>query len=662
MQAALPPISYRFAADANNRYKNPPAREQARTMGGDTPADQNSPTKVGKYDLRKVVGRGSIGVVYEGWDEVLQRIVAVKTLPLVELDTAFGQEKYQRFRREAQTAARLQHPNIAVTFDYGETSSLAYIVMEFIEGPSLRTLLEHTRVGIDQIRHIMDGLLAGLQHSHDQGVVHRDIKPANILFSKNGQIKITDFGIAHLEDSDLTQLGSQVGTPAYMSPEQVLGDPADARTDIYSAGVVLYEMLTGRRPFEGSTNSVMHKIVHSPPPMVSESTTAFTPTVDAVVAKVLAKDQKDRYQTASEFRDALDSSLQSVRVFTVPVAPEPEVDSTIVRGNARVMPEAAPATIPARRARVRRLTAAAVAASLALIGIIWWSVHKPAGRPAAPSSPIAGPERAASVVRQPLATAHGGPTQSAVIAPPTSAAKPPAELQSTGSNVRTGRSDLPAGLGTVAGRVPCSLVTVRIGDRNAVVVNGATALGETSWLEIQAIIRQSVAQLAPKAPVTWNVRRVDGPFCAIFDLLHPVAATTGPGLFVGVSGSGTDRSADKTTSGQVRAAMPGFAGTLILDAYSGDGMVHHLYPRSAAAPAFPAGTEVSVSLPEKAPDPRHNLLVAIASSTALLDPSRPADEPTAGYLKDLGDALARGRASGASVLADAAGIGADSTK
>ncbi len=192
-------------------------------------------------------------------------------------------------------------------------------------------MLEKGRFSIDQIRATMQGLLAGLQHSHSQGVVHRDVKPANIMFSKSREVKITDFGIARLDDSDLTQLGSQVGTPAYMSAEQVLGDKVDGRSDIYSAGVVLYEMLTGRRPFEGSTNSVMHKIVHLPAPRVSDLTPAFSPELDSVVATVLAKDPDRRYQTADAFWRALDEHLHE------PAPPAlllddtpPEAESTVV--------------------------------------------------------------------------------------------------------------------------------------------------------------------------------------------------------------------------------------------------------------------------------------------------------------------------------------------
>jgi hypothetical protein len=183
------------------------------------------------------------------------------------------------------------------------------------------------------------------------------------------------------------------------------------------------------------------------------------------------------------------------------------------------------------------------------------------------------------------------------------------------------------------------------------------------------MVRQSVAQLAPAAPVTWNVRRVEGPFCPIFDLIHPLASTTGQGLVISIAESSVGQSTDNTATGQIRVTMPGFPGVLIMDAYSADGLVHHLYPGGTVAQKLSAGAKVSVSLPDgpgmaskSAGDQRPSLLVGIASSTALLDSSRPANEPMAGYLKVLNDALARGRTSGASVLADAIGIGSDSSK
>ncbi|MBV8575729.1 MAG: serine/threonine protein kinase, partial [Acetobacteraceae bacterium] len=265
---------------------------------------------VGKYQLRIPIGRGAAGVVYDGWDPILARRVAIKLLPLTETGTG-SREQRSRFLREAQAAATLYHPNIVAIYDYGETESSAYIVMELVEGQSLEVRLgKAERPSVTETSAIMDGLLLGLQHSHERGVVHRDVKPANIILIDDGRVKITDFGSAHVETSDMTRLGSVLGTPAYMSPEQVLGERVDPRTDIYSAGVVLYQLLLGRRPFEGSTLSIMHKIINAPPALPRDLLAAVSPGIYAVLAKVLSKRPEDRYRSAAEFADALRETFQ----------------------------------------------------------------------------------------------------------------------------------------------------------------------------------------------------------------------------------------------------------------------------------------------------------------------------------------------------------------
>ncbi len=257
---------------------------------------------LGKYEVRTRIGRGAMGIVYEAWDPVIARKVAIKTLSLHDQelqDAAFR----SRFRGEAQAAGRLSDPNIVSVFDYGETEELAYIVMEYVEGTSLDTrLVPGQALPLAETAAIMEGLLAGLQHSHDRGVVHRDIKPSNIILTRSGRVKITDFGIAHLDSSGLTQTGTILGTPAYMSPEQITGERIDLRTDLYSAGVVLYRLLTGRRPFEGSTVSIMNHIVHTPPPRPSQvATTAIPAGLEAIVIKALAKRPEQRFRSAAEF-------------------------------------------------------------------------------------------------------------------------------------------------------------------------------------------------------------------------------------------------------------------------------------------------------------------------------------------------------------------------
>src|ERR1700722_14975262 len=207
---------------------------------------------LGKYQIRGVLGRGAMGTVYDGWDPVIGRRVAIKTVGLLDNADAEAREGLARFKNEAQAAGRLSHRNIVSVYDYGESDENAYIVMEFVEGQSLKQCLDAgQRFPLAETVRIMEHLLAGLQYSHDQGVMHRDIKPGNVILAKDGQVKLADFGIARIESSAMTMIGTVLGTPAYMSPEQLMGQPTDRRTDIYSAGVLLYQLLTGVRPFEG---------------------------------------------------------------------------------------------------------------------------------------------------------------------------------------------------------------------------------------------------------------------------------------------------------------------------------------------------------------------------------------------------------------------------
>ncbi len=244
-----------------------------------------------------------MGTVYEGWDPIIARRVAIKTVRLPDSADPETEEALARFRREAQAAGRLTHPNIVGVFDYGETNDLAYIVMEFVDGPPLKTLLDkQERFALADTIRVMEDLLAGLQFSHERGVVHRDIKPANVMLTSAGQAKIADFGIARIESSSMTQAGTVLGTPAYMSPEQFMGQVVDARTDIYSSGVLLYQLLTGERPFEGGMSAIMHKALNTEPPAPSQLSVTAPPAFDAVVRRAMAKRPEDRYPVGQRLR------------------------------------------------------------------------------------------------------------------------------------------------------------------------------------------------------------------------------------------------------------------------------------------------------------------------------------------------------------------------
>ncbi|MFF7637117.1 protein kinase [Kitasatospora sp. NPDC008050] len=271
----------------------------------------------GRYVLQRLLGEGGMASVHLAYDNVLGRNVAVKTL-----HTELGREQSfrERFRREAQAVARLQHPNIVAVHDTGEEvapdgATTPYIVMEYVEGHSLRDVLnqaiaEHGAMPADQALKITSAVLAALDTSHDQGLVHRDIKPGNVMVNTKGEVKVMDFGIARAMQSgvtSMTQTGMVVGTPQYLSPEQALGKSVDARSDLYSVGCMLFELLTGRLPFDGdSPFSIAYKHVQEQPPAPSTVNRAVTPAVDALVARSLRKDPSHRFPTAQTMRDEVE--------------------------------------------------------------------------------------------------------------------------------------------------------------------------------------------------------------------------------------------------------------------------------------------------------------------------------------------------------------------
>ncbi|WP_083974971.1 protein kinase domain-containing protein [Kitasatospora mediocidica] len=271
----------------------------------------------GRYVLQNLLGQGGMASVHLAYDTVLDRQVAVKTL-----HTELGREQSfrERFRREAQAVARLQHTNIVSVFDSGEEvapdgATTPYIVMEYVEGPSLRDVLnqaiaEHGAMPTEQALKITAAVLAALDTSHDQGLVHRDIKPGNVMVNTKGIVKVMDFGIARAMQSgvtSMTQTGMVVGTPQYLSPEQALGKSVDARSDLYSVGCMLFELLTGQLPFDGdSPFSIAYKHVQEEPPAPSTLNRAVTPAVDALVARALRKDPGHRFPTAESMREEVE--------------------------------------------------------------------------------------------------------------------------------------------------------------------------------------------------------------------------------------------------------------------------------------------------------------------------------------------------------------------
>ncbi|HEX6828487.1 MAG TPA: protein kinase, partial [Burkholderiales bacterium] len=266
---------------------------------------------IGKYEVQGRIGEGGVALVYQAYDPVIQRTVALKAVTKKLLAPAERDFILERFRREAQAAGRLIHPNIVAAFEYDEDAEFAFIAMEFVIGDTLdRHLQRNPRPDPIWVREFASQLLDALEYSHSHGVVHRDIKPANILVMKEGRIKVSDFGIARIETSATTQGSEWVGTPNYMSPEQFQAQMADHRSDIYAAGVIVYEMLAGRRPFRGDTAEVMRQVVQVMPHPPSEYNADVPGAADDAVLKALAKRPGDRWQSAHEFALAFEQALE----------------------------------------------------------------------------------------------------------------------------------------------------------------------------------------------------------------------------------------------------------------------------------------------------------------------------------------------------------------
>jgi CHASE2 domain-containing sensor protein/predicted Ser/Thr protein kinase len=264
-------------------------------------------SRFGRYEVERHLGRGGMGDVYLVRDIVINRHAALKTIrPETDLDPGEVIEMRQRFYREAQTAGKLTHPNIVTIYDVGEDLGMSYIVMEFVEGSTLAQWMKQQRFTVPQIKHVVFNAAMGLDYAHEHGVFHRDVKPDNVMVSKTGLVKVMDFGIARVVESTLTRTGNVIGTPAYMSPEQVSGQKIDARSDVFSLGVILYELLTGKKPFTGETiPSLMLAIARAEVTQASRVDAHVDASWDDVLRRALAKNPDERFATAKQLAEAV---------------------------------------------------------------------------------------------------------------------------------------------------------------------------------------------------------------------------------------------------------------------------------------------------------------------------------------------------------------------
>ena len=265
---------------------------------------------LGRYTIKGTLGQGAMGLVYDGLDPKLNRRVAIKTILTRKLSPDAAKMATVRFQREVRAVARLNHGNIVQVYDFGTEGDLAYIVMEFIEGKELKDYLDGAeRFDLKRVYAVMTQLLDALHFAHEAKIIHRDVKPANVMITKAGQAKLADFGVARFTEPDSEQMeatraGTIVGTPSYMAPEQIQGQPLDRRCDIFSAGIILYQLLTWQKPFTGSQWELAKNIIEDDPVWPSRLMD-IPPDLDRVVARALAKQAERRYATAGQFAEAI---------------------------------------------------------------------------------------------------------------------------------------------------------------------------------------------------------------------------------------------------------------------------------------------------------------------------------------------------------------------
>jgi serine/threonine-protein kinase len=646
--------------------------------------DPSLPASLGKYEIRGLLGRGAMGVVYDGWDPDIGRRVAIKTVRLADTGDPETQEALTRFKREAQAAGRLTHPNIVGIYDYGETGETAFIVMEFVAGRSLKTMLDGgERPALAEAVRIVDQVLAGLQYSHEHGVVHRDIKPGNVMVGADGQVKISDFGIAMIESSSMTAAGGLIGTPAYMSPEQFMGELADARTDVYSAGVLLYQLLAGERPFQGSFTVIMHKVMNTAPPPPSSLEAAPPAMFDAVVERAIARRPEDRFPSAAAFARALRAALGAT-----PTTESFDAEATLLlppsAARPATVPSLAPIAVlppvaPTGQSRIRAVMAAGLGlAALASVAALLWLGTRPPSSPQAPpeAGPTATPPGAtapAEVAAPPAAPAAAPPAVPPAATPPAApVAAPPAVPEAAAPASGMPEAAPPAvappapaqapvsldpavtrlALAAIARTAPCALAHFTVTADGQVTATGPVGAGQP-----EAVLRAAVQSAIHGAPLAWAMRPVDGPYCGVLDLLRPLAQADGPALGLDLRDGRW-----RLTEGDAilpELTLPDFPAYVRLDYVSHDGSVVHLLPAAGGqqapfAPRQPlAPGDPAKGVGEVAPPFGSDLIIAIVSSAPLFPPGQPAAGTLAAYVPALGEALAAAEASGARVAARA---------
>jgi serine/threonine-protein kinase len=417
------------------------ARSQASSF---LSTDTHPSLRFGRYVVARELGRGGMGIVYEAIDPQIGRHLAIKIINFQAFTTVEETAVLrERLFREARSAGALSHPGIVVIYDVGEDEQMAYIAMELVDGPSLHQILASgERLDPAEVLDILRQAAAALDHAHKCGIVHRDIKPANIMLHQKSQVKIADFGIAKITfEPKYTMTGTSMGTPDYMSPEQIEAQPTDGRSDQFSLAVVAYELLTGATPFQGgSFAAVLHRIVAGPRPSASAANPALPAGVDDVLRRAMAQLPVDRYATCAEFVQALGAAMQPAATVTLPIQPvvpvQPVPVQPVVPVQAAVPPvpdvpvQAAPPVQPRRDKRLLYVLAGVLALAAVLAGAAYRLQLFPKSPGVAQSAPVPAvvPAPPASQISAEQQPAHPIPVE----APPPKVTHPAAQTKPAG--------------------------------------------------------------------------------------------------------------------------------------------------------------------------------------------------------------------------------------
>ena len=619
-----------------------------------------------KYEVRGTLGAGAMGTVYDAVDRVIERRVAIKVVNRPKEDDPEAVEAHARFRREAQAAGRLSHPNIVGVYDYGENATQAWIVMELVEGGSLKGRLDkNQRFTIPEIVQIMGEVCAALNYSHQRGVVHRDIKPGNIMMTTDGQVKIADFGIARLENSSMTQVGTLIGTPSYMAPEQFRGEPVDLRADIWAAGVMLYQLLTGEKPFEGGFSAVMHKALHTEPPPPSQLSVTTPRAFDAVIAKALAKRPDDRFRSAAEFGEAIRAAAAApggADPAGLPDLPGLNEDATVVTarpapgGGTMQRPPPAPQPTPAAAGAKKGAPVAALAGGAGALVVAaaagWYFL---AGPGAGPDPALLERQRQEQLARE-AAERDAAARAAAEQATREAAAREQAAREAAAreqaareeaarqQQLALARLDLRAAAQALATGTPCSLIAWSASDRS-MTLSGVVRRGD------EAAVRQGLADRGvPEDAARLTLAPFDGAYCPALDLLRPVLGPAGAAPSVEVVGR---LPLQKGELMRLDVQMPDWPAHLYVAYFMQSGQVANLVPSALQT----AGARVRLGEPQgsftgwEVDEPfGTDLAVVIASDRPLFGASRPVVESQDAYVAALAAALRNARASGTRVV------------